>query len=353
MWIVTNRKKHPITKDTVISMLPFLLVGAVSLLLQLPRFSLGTLAISALYLVRFGIYFLLLPIFASSPRYAKHGLRILWYSGVVMAFLGLVQYVLYPNLRNLGYLGWDPHEFRLFSTLLDPNFTGIILVLTLFVGWYWYLEEKFTKPILLSLQALVLLALFLTYSRGSYIAFLAGLFVLAYFYRKIRWFVYAGVLFLVLLLLLPRPSGEGVNLLRHSTIAARAENTFEALALVRTSPLLGFGFNTLRYVRNQNKIVPGTESLSHSGAGFHNSFLFIMATTGIIGLLAYMWFWKRAAELITGAGRHTQLVILTASVTAIFMHSIFDNSLFFPLVMAWMWILMGSILGNKPVKSER
>ena len=48
----------------------------------------------------------------------------------------------YPDLRNLWYLGWDPHYYRVFATLLDPNYVGILLVLTIFVWIYIWVNNK-------------------------------------------------------------------------------------------------------------------------------------------------------------------------------------------------------------------
>src|SRR3990170_8831618 len=47
---------------------------------------------------------------------------------VITAVLGWIQYLWLPDLRDLKYIGWDDHYFRLFGTFLDPAFMGIILV---------------------------------------------------------------------------------------------------------------------------------------------------------------------------------------------------------------------------------
>ena len=55
-------------------------------------------------------------------------------SGSLIVLLGFIQLMFYPALRNLYYLGWDEHLYRMFSTFLDPNFAGAFFVLfTLFV----------------------------------------------------------------------------------------------------------------------------------------------------------------------------------------------------------------------------
>ncbi len=341
--------KYPLRRLTPLIKIfvPFLLIAIISLLLQWGTLMPVQLGISALYLVRFMLYASLVPILLSVKNIRKMSLTGLWWSGVSMAVLGLLQYALYPNLRNLAYLGWDPHEFRVFSTLLDPNFTGIILVLTLFLGLYLILKNQLPRAPIVFGFVITLLALLLTYSRGSFLSLLVGLFVWSIWYRKLLWFLIAIGVFLGILIILPRPGGEGVNLLRSMSVQSRIDNSIEALNLFRRAPVLGFGFNTLRFVRGETGNTTGTEDVSHSGAGFHNSFLFILTTTGIVGLLTYFWMWKSiAATLLKNKMQTSQMALLTASAVCVGVDSLFDNSLFFPFVLVWLWVLSGYFMGG-------
>ncbi len=318
----------------------FFAICILSLLLQIGRLSWTEMGISALYLLRFIEYTLIYPILNLLPDKEKEiNLRKLWTVGLMVAILGLIQYLLYPNLRNLAYLGWDPHHFRVFSTFLDPNFTGIILVLTLVLGIYLFKHLKLTVWLLG--QILCFAALLLTYSRGSFTALGVGFVAWILFNkfsltRKIGLICLIGIIFSISLWLLPRPGGEGVNLLRVISVESRIENNREAFSLFLKSPVIGWGFNTLRFVRNQTVIN------SHSGAGFHNGWFFIMTTTGILGFAAYLWIWWRLLE-----NNQSSLIckkqILIISVLVVFVHNLFDNSLFYPPVMFWLMVLTGSI----------
>jgi len=62
--------------------------------------------------------------------------------------------------------------------------------------------------------------------------------------------------------------------------------------------------------------------------------LFVWATTGVLGLLVYLRFWLKAVR--------SKNLIVTASVTALFAHAVFLNSLFYPWVMAWLWTLLAT-----------
>ncbi len=330
----------------------FVLVCLVSLISQITRLRMGQIGISGLYLLRFGVYAGLLPVFALDKRLNKLGRLGLWWAGLGIAVLGLSQYFLYPDLRNLYYLGWDPHAYRVFGTFLDPNFTGIILVLEFFLTWYLWLGKNLSKMIFVLGLVISFMTLLLTYSRGSYLAFIAGVLVLVFWLnisliRKIGLVSLGGVVFCALLWFLPRPGGEGVNLLRTLSVFSRIENSQEAWNIFLSSPAIGIGFNALRYWRDQTNLTPGTQSLSHSGAGFHNSWLFVLATTGIMGFFAYIWIWAKVLgmgkiKFISQIWDKSGKQLLFVSAVAVFTHSLFDNSLFYPYVMTWMWILAGS-----------
>lgn len=332
----------------------FILVAFVSLIVQIGRLTPAELLISSLYLWRFIGYSSVLIIMPRIKLFRRRVLIDLWFAGVGIAILGIIQYFLYPNLRNLYYLGWDPHQYRIFSTLLDPNFTGVILCLTIFLGLslFNYHKNVLRNKIVIIALLLCFVSLLLTYSRGSYLAFLAGIIFWRLFdkgdrklFRKIWEIGVIGVIFILVLFLLPRPGGEGVNLLRVMSVNSRMENMREAWSIFITRPVLGVGFNTLRYVRGMTDIVSGTNSTSHSGAGFHNSYLFLLSTTGILGLIAFFWiFWKiYMIGKIWEIEEFCKKRLVIASLAAVFIHSWFDNSLFYPFVMFWLFALAGSL----------
>ena len=97
-------------------------------------------------------------------------------SGAIFIVFGYIQYLFYSNLRNLYYLGWDDHLYRLFSTFLDPNFAGIFLVLILLLTvQYFFLERKTKIKIVIAMfSVLALIALYLTYSRSAFISMVLG-----------------------------------------------------------------------------------------------------------------------------------------------------------------------------------
>lgn len=313
--------------------LPFVVVALISLLLSPIHLSLSERVISFLYLLRFVSYFF---VYVTVAYFRKKKLLTpssilgwLGVIGIVLALIGWMQYFLYPDLRNLFYLGWDPHFKRIFSTYFDPNYFGLVMVFTLIIVFTW--EESLCNTLL---KLFIFTTLMFTYSRSSYLSLIAAALFYSIIEKKYKIIGSAFFIILVSIFLLPRPGGEGVKLERVFSLEQRLDNWKLGFNFFLDHPILGVGFNTVRYVRRQYGFGKEGWSISHSGAGFENSFLFVLVTTGIVGLIFYLLLIRqlfRVGNLTT-----------KASLIAIITHNFFLNSLFFPWVMLWLWIIVAS-----------
>ncbi len=226
---------------------------------------------------------------------------------------GLLQYFFLPDLRFLKGIGFDDHLYRLTFPFLDPNYVGAalsFLFLTILPFW--------SKKSFKALFILTSIALVLTFSRASYISLFSGLAFLFLSSPKTRkTFLPLIAIFAALILLAPKPSGQGVNLLRTYSISSRLLNYQQGLKLSLRNPLTGLGFNTLS--THQNTV---TDTISRSSAGLDNSFLFILSTTGLIGLSAYLY-------LLYSFFRNSKNLFLKAGLISLITHSFFNNTLFY------------------------
>ena len=321
-------------------------ISLLSLVPAASKFAPAEVIQSAMYAVRWITYALLYVVVVQ--RVVPMGIWLwgLYGTGVGFAVLGLAQYVLYPSLANLSYLGWDPHYYRVFSTLLDPNFTGILLVFTLFLGAALLVMHKKTRWWLLIVQSTTMLALLLTYSRSSYVAFLAGVLVWIIMRRTWKLGIIGMAVFVFAVLLLPQHGLDVLRLTRLDSTMARIGNWKESLAIIGQSPLVGHGFNTLRFLREHRGETLDRVIISKAGAGMDSSLLFIGATTGLVGFGAYAWLWYKAVILAKRLRNKKNSVLRYAylmTLVSLFMHSLFVNSAFYPWVMIWVWILVGVI----------
>jgi hypothetical protein len=235
----------------------------------------------------------------------------------------VVQYFLYPNIRNIAYLGWDPHWYRMVGLFFDPPITGAVYGL-LFIFVYVYL-----KKIPFAIWIAVLFALFvgilLTYSRGTFLGFaVISLFLI---FRK-RIVMGIGIISIVLILsfvFLPKPFGESVNLLRTFSIFSRISNYQEALSLWQKQPIQGVGYNRIRYARNSADFENEEDRQSnHAGASFHSSFLITLVTGGIIGFGLFVWVLYSLGKISLLAG---------SSIAFLSILSLTDNVLLHPFVL--------------------
>lgn len=301
---------------------------------------LDKLGLSSLYLVRWlfygALYVLVLQTYVKKELWS-YGLFAV---GIGFGVLGLVQFFLYPDLRNLMYLGWDPHFYRLFSTLLDPNFAGFLFVLTILWGLYLW-EEKRTRWVIVGGEVIVLVSLLLTYSRSSFLALAAAIVTLAAV-RKQRKILIGIAILGLLVMFVPKIPGSTLSLLRTDSTFARIGSWQQGLALTREAPVFGHGFDTLRYVTTSKG-----EFISKSAAGVDSSILFITATTGIVGLLAYGFLVYTMVKLGKSLLHNKKFVTLgavyLASLVALGIHSLFVNSAFYAWVMVWVWVLTGVV----------
>ncbi|MBI3955426.1 O-antigen ligase family protein, partial [Candidatus Gottesmanbacteria bacterium] len=250
-------------------------------------------------------------------------------SAGIIAFIGWIEYFLYPDLRNLYYLGWDPHYKRIFSSFLDPNFLGLFMVL----GLLTILLSKIRRYQKFILGSLFFFTLMFTYSRGSYLAFIITL--IFYFIKthKTRYILVIILLIAITAILLPRPSGEGVRLGRLFSITEGLENWKFGWKIFADHPILGVGFNTIRYVKISYQYPQDNLLESHSGAGLDNSILLVAATSGIIGLIVFLLLLFKIYSHVS--------ILTKVSLLAIVVHSLFVNSYFYPWVMVWLWIMIG------------
>ncbi len=104
---------------------------------------------------------------------------------------------------------------------------------------------------------------------------------------------------------------------------------------------LGVGFNAFRFTQRDYGFISLDDwQNTNAGAGTDNSFLFVLATTGIFGLIFFVYFWLKASWLSFKIKDNTSGRILFSSLILIVLSSMAVNSLFYPWILIWLLILM-------------
>ena len=343
-WLTKLIKKQVSPSKNIKYFLPFFIAAAIPLFLNISWLGTRNILVSSFYLVRLiayaGVYFAF-PLLKLPAKKTQKIFRLLYWAGVLLAIFGLLQYIFYPDIRPLSSYGWDPHLYRVVSTFLDPGFTGLILVLSLIVA----LEDSlhYSRKILNILPTiLIYLTLILTYSRSSYLALIFAAAFILFSQKKSRLFWIFLIFFLITIFFAPRPASEGVRLERTSTIKARLQSYQRGINIFLKNPISGVGFNSYRYA--QNKIFPDIEQtlINRGGSSPDSSLILILATTGIIGITIFGLTTAKIVSPLLKKNKEPASNLILASFIAISIHSLFLNSLFYPPVMIWLFLLLGA-----------
>ncbi len=325
----------------------FTAVACLSLILTPLQLKPPEYLISFSYTVRFFLY-VLFTWLVYSGAFGNLQIKItkvFLLSGVAFAVLGLLQFIFYPDLRFLNTLGWDPHYFRTISTFLDPNFTGAFLVLTMLTLTASHLGSGPGRPpgVFYIFFAIIYLALLTTFSRSSYLMFLAGGLTFSILKKSKVFIILTLTLFSILLLafqLYTRLISLPHNIDRIQSATLRFNTWQQGLILFQSNPILGVGFNSYRYALSSYRLGDEQFLQSHGATSNDSSLLFAASTTGILGLIAYAYFLWTILRLF----KQNNLLV-TTGLAGLLIHSFFANSLFYPPILAW--VLLTSLNPKK------
>lgn len=329
----------------------FISIAFISLFVNASKLNFVSFLISLSYLLRFIAYSSLIFAFQfTGTNFKKSIPKKLLVSGLIFTIFGFVQYFWYSNLKNLYYAGWDEHLYRLFGTLLDPNFAGVYIVL-FFILVFSYLFYSKEKLIYGTLCVFVLLAIYLTYSRSALISLIVGTFTFLVLNRKTKIVIPVLIFFVSLILVFSNFKIEGLNPLRIASVDARIISAKEAILIIEKNPILGVGFNAYRYAQIRYNLRDSVKTrISNADASTDNSFLFILATTGAIGFIAYLNILRiiiNQASKKTGDQDQVLRSAFLPLLASWFLSALFINTLFYIPILAWMFTVVGVMVNRR------
>lgn len=279
------------------------------------------------YLVRFivyagyGLYFSYY--LSEVKKYQKTSIVLLQILGVIIFIASWLQYLLYPNLRNIAYLGWDPHLYRMVGTFLEPPVAGSIYGIYLCLAFFILFPKNKVKA--LFAVGILAVMIFFTYARGIYVAFIITTLIYLAKKSKPKTILLFVVGVVAIIFLIPKPFGEGVNLLRTSTIQSRLVDYEQGISVFADNFILGVGYNRIREFKEPSiTSYAGIPLYSHSGASYHSSLLTIAVTLGIFGLILFIWW-------IGEVMRKNEISLYLSAF--LLLVSLFDNMLLQPFIL--------------------
>jgi len=301
------------------------------------------------------------------------GRRSLWWlygawlvtAGVIAGGIGLGQFITH---RDLSQAPGSTIQ-RIQALYGSPDNLGLLLdrVIPLWlVSWLVIGRSRAQRLTWATLGAILLIALGLTYSRGAWLAVAAGcLLVVAVAFPWGKWLALGCVLLALAGLAFESPALARVLQTGHSgTAQQRLRIWSSSLHMLRDQPILGIGPDnfvhyyapsephiTQRYItqcgRGLRYIEPGAlqePCTSHP----HDEFLDFWLSTGLLGLVAYLWlqavFWRLVWQLhrrpLLGGDRALWLGCAGAMLAAV-LHGLVDNAYFLVDLATIFWLLCG------------
>ncbi len=277
--------------------------------------------------------------------------------------LGLVILAVMPDFSLLVALGWDPHQWRLSSTWLDPNYFGSFLAMA-FVFLLalaprpWRYNQ--TRSWLWMIGLLIIwAALYLTFSRSALFTVLVGGVLVSIL---ISWRTFL-VFFLLFAITFSLPSrwqdrlNQALTFTKNidtptaqadPTANARLDSWKRALEVTAQAPVLGIGYNFYQYAQRDLAIISEeTVEQNRSAAGSDSSLLTVLATTGILGATAFIGFLAALAAWLWRRRKAPWALGSLGLLVAWFVSSWFNNTMLYPLILAPSLLILGAALHNR------
>ena len=309
------------------------------------------------------IYFIVLHVFDDVVK-IKQALRVLFWSGFAIAAIGLVQFILqfvvgYEVLVKVFedsvapvFLGVSTAELvannpswlvnlagvtvlRAFAFFPDPHMFSFYLGLTIPLGLFAIRGRKIVMIIAATVMAL---ALFLSFSRGGYVALIASFAVPLVVFRShlIRYvfnpLALGSVVLAVVFMFTDNPVSQRLSSsfnIEEGSNSARLATWYEAIDIITDYPLQGVGIGN--YAQAIDLGVNQKNAISS-----HNVYLEFFAEMGIFGILVWTVFLAaglRAALRINYIHNDPIGIGFAMAIIYYAVHSVFETPQYSPVIL--------------------
>lgn len=258
--------------------------------------------------------------------------------------LSLLRVFQYPTEGILRYIEDDPEQpMRAISTSIDPNALGGLLVFLTIITVVHLFSPRPVMPrrYLVLISGLVVLTLYLTFSRGSLLGMVAGLGVISLLrYRKLIWLMVAVMAVVIVLPQTQLYVQRFVEGIQGEDLATqmRFGEYKDAFNLISRYPLTGVGFF-------------GTPDIDVY-VGVSSVYLLLAQQIGLIGAGLYLLIGLAYLVIVFARLRHlpkahrleTPLLAYGAAILGAMIGGVFDHFYFnltFIHIAAFYWLIMG------------
>ena len=285
----------------------FLLIGAISVFLSSAR-SLELIYNYCSLVGVYGLTYLIVGQTIRTPAQIKYVAQALGASAIVVVLWGFFQFIFGVDVADVKWT--DPGAFpelkkRIFSTLENPNILAgyLDIFICLALGLLTKAEQRSQKIILIGAIILLAACLAMTYSRGAFIAIAV---VFAVYGVLKDWRVL--ILFAAVTALISYSDTNFINrILSAFTMGDSSEGVrvgiwVSTTAMISDHPFAGIGWGAYQYVYPQYNYYIADPSIVIYHA--HNIYLNYAAEIGIVGALAFFWYFFGTMLISFGATEH-------------------------------------------------
>ena len=326
--IDTKYKMRSLPFDVPVAI--FLLIGAASVFMSSAR----SLELIYNYFSLVGIYgltYLIVGQTIRTPAQIKYVAQALGASAILVVLWGFFQFVFGVDVADVKWT--DPEAFpelkkRIFSTLENPNVLAgyLDVIICLALGLLTKADRRSQKIVLIVAIILLAACLTMTYSRGAFITIAI---VFAIFGLLKDWRVL--ILFTAVTGLIAYSDANFINrILSAFTMGDSSEGVRVGLwvstsAMISDHPFAGIGWGAYQYVYPQYNyyIADPNVTIYHA----HNLYLNFAAEIGIVGALAFFWYFFGTMFISFGASERGFDKWLTEHLEKIFSSSKFLQEL--------------------------
>ena len=270
--------------------------------------------------------------------------------GVLVAFYGFYQFMFPHKFSGVWHdvNMFDDIQFRVYSTLENPNVLGeyFLLVLPFTAAFCINSKSWFNRIFFAGCAGIMLLCLVLTYSRGCYIGIMAAIAVFLVLWD--RRFIFLGIIGLLMLpFVLPETIINrflSIGNMADSSTSYRVYIWLGTIAMLKDYWFCGIGPGAAAF----NQVYPLYAYNSISAPHSHNLFLQIMCDTGIVGLVVFLILMIQYYRMTCGAlSRETKkenkllLIASISAVTGFMVQSMSDYTFYNYRVMLLFWVCIG------------
>ena len=306
--------------------------------------------------LRYAAYFILVitvPLVLTGTDRIKQVISALVIAGVLSSMVGFYMFLFQPDVIQIGAYNLGPDiANRIAGTFTAANWLGeyLVIAITMAVAMFFTLRSNISKVAMVGGTAILLGALFLTYSRGSWLALGLALCVLLFIVK--RWLLIPlAALAAGAAVALPGFSDRILSIFSASSGTAGFRTRLWEIYLgeFTVNPLTGTGLGNFLEAFTHYNLTHTITGMITPPFSAHNYYLGSLVDGGILGFLALalvlVTIFRIGTYLISISPRKSTLFYLNAGVLATFLGMLANgltSSLYtHPRVFIVLWLIIG------------